>query len=79
MDWQDYIEQRPDVLGGKPVIRGTRISVEHIVDRFADAWSVEDLLASYPQLSAESVRAALKFAARSLASDQWIMLDRAAS
>ena len=79
MDWQDYIEQQPEVLAGKPVIRGTRISVEHIVDRLADGWSIDDLLQSYPQLSAEAVRAALKYAARSLASDEWILLDRAAS
>ena len=50
MDWKDRIEVNPAVLVGKPIIKGTRISVELILDRLADGWSMEDVLASYPHI-----------------------------
>ncbi len=62
MNWKDRIEVNPAVLVGKPIIKGTRISVELIMDRMADGWSIEDLLASYPHISREDVLAALSFA-----------------
>lgn len=62
MEWRDRIEVNPAVLVGKPIIKGTRISVELILDRFADGWSMEDILASYTHLSREDVLAALSFA-----------------
>lgn len=48
MDWKQHIIVDPDILAGKPVINGTRISVELILDRTADGWSMEDILKSYP-------------------------------
>lgn len=48
MNWKDRIEVNPAVLVGKPIIKGTRISVELILDRLADGWTMEDVLASYP-------------------------------
>ena len=63
MEWKNRIEVNPDVLVGKPVIKGTRISVELILDRLADGWSMEDILASYPHLTREDVLAAIAFAA----------------
>ncbi len=62
MDWKDRIEVNPLVLVGKPTIKGTRISVELILDRLADGWTMEDVLASYPHISREDVLAALSFA-----------------
>lgn len=62
MNWKDRIEVNPAVLVGKPIIKGTRISVELILDRVADGWTMEDLLASYPHVSREDVFAALSFA-----------------
>ena len=50
MKWKDHIEVNPAVLVGKPIIKGTRISVELILDRLADGWTMEDVLASYPHI-----------------------------
>lgn len=63
MEWKNRIEVNPDVLVGKPVIKGTRISVELILDLLANGWSMEDILSSYPHLMREDVLAAIAFAA----------------
>ena len=63
----DRIEMNPDVMLGKPVIRGTRIPVELILRRISDAATEDDLLASYPHLTREDVRAAVAFAADEIA------------
>ena len=59
----DRITADPNVLGGKPVIRGTRISVELVLDFMAAGTTVEEILASYPHVSERDVRACLAFAA----------------
>ena len=71
-NWRDYIEQRPDVMLGKPVIKGTRITVELILERLGDGWSPEDLLAAYPDLRPEHLRAAQAYAAAYLAMDETV-------
>jgi len=76
MDWQEHIEQNPLVMGGKPVIKGTRITVELILERLGDGWKEEDLLESYPHLNAHHIRAAQAFAAASLRTDEVVFLDR---
>jgi uncharacterized protein (DUF433 family) len=62
MNWKDRIEVNPNVLVGKPIIKGTRISVELILDRMADGWTMEDILSAYPHVKREDVLAALSFA-----------------
>ena len=62
MCWRDRIERKPEVLVGKPVIKGTRISVEFILDRLADEWSMEELLENYTHISREDILACLHFA-----------------
>lgn len=59
----ERIQSRPDVMMGKPVIRGTRITVEHILQKLADGWTSADICKSYPQISADDVESALRFAA----------------
>jgi len=49
----------PEILVGKPIIRGTRISVELLLDRLGDGWSVEQILDAYPRLSRDDVLAAI--------------------
>ncbi len=66
MDWEDRISVDPKVLVGKPVIRGTRLAVEFLLELFAEGWSEEQILDSYPQLTREDVRAALQYAAEGL-------------
>lgn len=58
MDWRLHIEQDPNILGGKPCIRGTRISVELIAEDMADGASVQSILEAYPMLTEEQVRMA---------------------
>ncbi len=52
----------PAVLAGKPVIQGTRISVEFVIGLLADGWNEADIVANYPDLSHEDVRACLAYA-----------------
>lgn len=61
MNWSDRIVTDPNVLVGKPTIKGTRISVELILDRLADGWSEADLLDSYPRLKKEDLTAVFAF------------------
>jgi uncharacterized protein (DUF433 family) len=62
-DWQERIVVDPKVLVGKPLIRGTRLSVEFILDLLANDWTIEQVLSEYPQLVREDVMAVLKYAA----------------
>ncbi len=63
----DRIEISPSVMLGKPVIRGTRITVELLLRKLAEGATIEDLLDAYPRLTAKDVRAALAYAADSIA------------
>jgi len=69
MDWHGVIVCDPDILVGKPTIRGTRISVELILDEMANGHSADDLLHWFPQLRESDIRAALAFAHDTLRSD----------
>ena len=53
----------PEILNGKPVVKGTRLSVEFILGLLANGWSREDILRSYPQLNEEKLNAVILFAA----------------
>jgi uncharacterized protein (DUF433 family) len=66
MDWQDRISVDPAVLVGKPMIKGTRLAVEFVVELLAEGWSHDDVLRNYPQLTPDDLRAALHYAAAAL-------------
>jgi len=55
---------------GKPVIRGTRITVEHILTRLSEGWTEQDLIKSYPQLTPEDIREALAYASAAIAGEE---------
>ena len=76
MNWKDHIEVNPEVLVGKPIIKGTRISVELILDRMADGWSMEDVLSSYPHISREDVLAALSFASELFKEETFVAVGK---
>ena len=63
MDWQERIMVDPEVLVGKPVVRGTRLAVAFIVDLLAQGWPESELLRNYPGLEPEDIRACLAYAA----------------
>jgi uncharacterized protein (DUF433 family) len=62
MDWQERIIVDPKVLVGKPVIKGTRIAVEFLIELLANGWTHEQILANYPHLTEDDIRAALHYA-----------------
>jgi uncharacterized protein (DUF433 family) len=72
------IAVNPRVLAGKPVIAGTRISVELILRDLAEGATVEDLLEAYPQLCDADVRAAIAYAADSISAEQTVAVAVAA-
>lgn len=63
MDYQDRISIDPTVRGGKPCIRGTRMTAVDVLEYLAGGMSVPDVLADFPYLTEEDVRAVLAFAA----------------
>lgn len=63
MNWRDYIHTDPKILVGKPVIKGTRLSVELILGLYAAGWTEEMILESYPTLTHEALLAVFAFAA----------------
>lgn len=69
MEWQDRIVVDPEVLLGKPVIKGTRLSVEFIIDLLASGWTDSDILHNYPGISVEDIRACLRYATTVLQSE----------
>jgi uncharacterized protein (DUF433 family) len=62
MTWSERISIDPAVLTGKPVVRGTRLAVEFIVDLLGQGWSREDILRNYPSLTSEDIAACLQHA-----------------
>ena len=70
MTWRDHISIDSGVLAGKPVIRGTRLAVELVVDLLAQGWSGEDIIANYPGISQEQIRACLLYASEMLKAER---------
>ncbi len=65
----------PDILGGKPVVDGTRLSVEHILGMLSNNMSHQEVVAAYPVLTIEDVNGVLEYAARALRNDIVIDVD----
>jgi uncharacterized protein (DUF433 family) len=63
MNFQNYIEVNPKILMGKPVIKGTRISNELIVEKLAAAQTENEVILAHPHITMEHIKAALAFAA----------------
>lgn len=61
MKYKDRIEVNPEILVGKPFIKGTPISVEFILELLANGWEMEQILKNYPQLSKEDILAAIEY------------------
>ena len=66
MQESPLIVSNPKIMMGKPVIRGTRITVELILEKFAAGQTEDQILAAYPHITRDGVRAALAFAAEAL-------------
>jgi len=66
MTWPDHIHADPTILGGKPVIAGSRLAVDFVLGLLAEGWTREELRANYPQLTDEALRAVFAYAADAL-------------
>jgi len=66
---KQWIESNPSVMMGKPVIAGTRITVELILEKLAAGETIDDLLDAHPRLTREAIQSALAFAAEALRAD----------
>ena len=69
-DWQTRIVIDPQILVGKPTVRGTRLAVEFIIDLLAQGWTEEEILHNYPGLTHEDVQACLSYASATLRAEK---------
>ncbi len=74
VDWRDHIVCDRAVLGGKPILKGTRLSVEFVLELLAGAWSQETISENYPNLTEERVCAVLAYAAETFRDDRFHLL-----
>lgn len=70
MDWKKRITSNPKILLGKPVVKGTRISVDFILDLLAAGWTTKEIVEEYDHLTQLDIRACLAYASQSLKSGQ---------
>jgi len=73
----DRIETNPKVMMGKPVVRGTRVTVELILRKISEGTSERELLDAYPRLTTDDIKAAIRYAADTLAHEEVVILDSA--
>ena len=78
MDWREYIVRDPNILFGKPTIKGTRISVEVVINFLATGWTQEELFDSYPNLTKESLQACRLYLAELLEKEALIRVPQVA-
>ncbi len=62
MKWQEHIIIDPEILAGKPIVKGTRLAVEFIIELLANGWSEANILKNYPGLTLEDIKACLAYA-----------------
>lgn len=61
MEWERYVHSDPEILIGKPVVKGTRLAVDFILDLYAAGWTEQQILDNYPTLTPEALRAVFAF------------------
>jgi len=70
MNWQERITIDPAILVGKPVIRGTRLAVEFVIDLLAQGWDESEILRNYPGITREDIHACLAYASNALRTEK---------
>lgn len=70
MDWREHVELNPAVLTGKPVVKGTRLAVEFVMEMLAAGVPESEILANYPRLTATAIRACIAYAADALKAER---------
>jgi uncharacterized protein (DUF433 family) len=74
MSWRQYIHADPEVLLGKPVVKGTRLAVDFILRLFAVGWTEQQVLENYPTLTPDALRAVFAFAAECMGKEAMFTL-----
>ena len=74
---EDLIISDPSIMMGKPIISGTRITVESIIEKLAEGETAEQILEAHPRLTKEAVQAALSFAVKALRADVVYPIEKA--
>ena len=77
--WREHIHSDPEILLGKPVVKGTRLAVDFILGLFAAGWTEEQVLESYPTLTSDSLRAVFSFSAECIREESLYVLPKAAA
>jgi|MudIll2142460700_1097286.scaffolds.fasta_scaffold950438_2 uncharacterized protein (DUF433 family) len=78
MNMEERIVVNPKIMVGKPIIRGTRIPIDAILNRLADGMTISDILEEYPNITEEDIRAALVYVSHVIAGEQIIPMVEAA-
>jgi uncharacterized protein (DUF433 family) len=74
MDWRDHIIADPEILGGKPTLKRTRLSVDFVLDLLAAGWDMTALRLHYPNLTEERIRAVHAYVADILKNERFYLL-----
>jgi len=77
MTYTNRIELNPKIMLGKPVIRGTRVTVELVLRKLSEGANEEDILDAYPRLTREDIHAAIRYAADTLSHEETVILTKA--
>ena len=75
MNWREHITVDPQILVGKPIIKGTRMSVEFVIDLLGRGWTTEHILNEYDHLKPEDLQACLAYASEVLRSERVYLLS----
>ena len=75
MNQQQHIQINPDIMMGKPIIKGTRITVELILRKLSEGTPIHDLLEAYPHLKIDDIHAAMAYAADTLSHEETLSFD----
>jgi uncharacterized protein (DUF433 family) len=70
MNWRERIVMNPEILVGKPVVKGTRLAVEFVIGLLAQGWSEAEVLRNYPGLTREDIQACLSYAGELLENEK---------
>ena len=72
MKLEHYIVRNPDIMRGKPTIKGTRITVELVMRKLAGGYTMEEIIKMYPHLNTKQINAACEYAAEIIANEKLI-------
>ena len=78
-DWRDHIHSNPEIAGGRPIFRGTRIKVEFVLGLIAAGWTVDMMAKEYRGILPEHVRAAAGFAAELMRDEDFVAIGQASA